>query len=111
MNTINLSLLKLHSNFILGYYRVNYDKENWRLIQQQLMMDHTIIPPINRAQIIDDSMNLARSGLLDYATALNITLYLTKERDYLPWASAFSAFSYITSMMSTSSSNDLLMVN
>jgi len=60
MNTINLSLLKLHSNFILGYYRVNYDKENWRLIQQQLMMDHTIIPPINRAQIIDDSMNLHR---------------------------------------------------
>lgn len=81
------------------------------MIQQQLMTNHSVIPPINRAQIIDDSMNLARSGLLDYATALNLTLYLVKERDYLPWASAFSAFSYVTSMMSTSSSNDLLMVN
>ena len=31
-----------------------------------------------RAQIIDDALNLAKSGLLDYQTALSVTKYLSK---------------------------------
>ena len=47
-----------------GYYRVNYDKQNWELIIKQLNEDHTKIHVINRAQIIDDAINLARSGII-----------------------------------------------
>nr|XP_027218922.1 aminopeptidase N-like [Penaeus vannamei] len=43
-----------------GYYRVNYDDRNWGLLIQQLKDDHKVIHVINRAQIIDDAMNLGR---------------------------------------------------
>ena len=45
---------------------------------------------INRAQIIDDAINLARSGLLSYEIALGVTSYLNKEVEYIPWAAALS---------------------
>ncbi|KAK7027940.1 hypothetical protein SK128_026275 [Halocaridina rubra] len=47
-----------------GYYRVNYDSKNWHLLIQQLKTDHEVIHTINRAQIIDDAMDLAKAGEL-----------------------------------------------
>lgn len=46
-----------------GFYRVNYDNDNWNLLIQQLNSDHQVIHVINRAQIINDAMELARAGL------------------------------------------------
>jgi aminopeptidase N len=43
-----------------GFYRVNYDDDNWNALLRQLRTDHTVIHPINRAQIINDAWNLAR---------------------------------------------------
>lgn len=57
----------IFNNNQTGYYRVNYDQQNWDLITDQLLKDHTAISPINRAQIINDAMNLARAGKL-YST-------------------------------------------
>jgi len=85
-----------------GYYRVNYDKKNWDLLASQLNKDHTSIHVINRAQIIDDALNLAKSGLLDYDTALSVTGYLSKEEEYIPWASALSGLKYLNKMLKTS---------
>merc|ERR1712038_1268486 len=82
-----------------GYYRVNYDKKNWQLIAQQLNRDHLSIHVVNRAQIIDDAINLAKSGHLDYQTALSVTGYLSKEVEYVPWVSALNGLSYINTMM------------
>ena len=45
-----------------GYYRVNYDDNNWKLLIKQLKADHTKIHVNNRAQLIDDALNLARAG-------------------------------------------------
>ncbi|KAK2107487.1 hypothetical protein P7K49_012652 [Saguinus oedipus] len=45
---------------VTGYYRVNYDDDNWRKIQTRLQTDRSAIPVINRAQIINDAFNLAR---------------------------------------------------
>jgi len=85
-----------------GYYRVNYDKQNWKMLAKQLMQDHTSIHVINRAQIMDDALNLAKSGLLDYETALSVTGYLSKEVEYIPWASALSGLKYLNKMLKTS---------
>ncbi|XP_069977183.1 aminopeptidase N [Penaeus vannamei] len=71
-----------------GYYRVNYDDHNWGLLIQQLKDDHKAIHPINRAQIIDDAMNLARAGQLSYGIALGVFAYLRNETEYLPWTAA-----------------------
>ncbi|XP_064114526.1 aminopeptidase N-like isoform X2 [Macrobrachium nipponense] len=71
-----------------GFYRVNYDDDNWNLIIEQLKADHEVIHTINRAQIIDDAMDLARAGHLSYEIALDIYTYLGNETEYVPWKSA-----------------------
>ena len=50
---------------------------------------------INRAQLIDDALNLAKAGYLGYETALGMTEYLDAEDEFVPWSSAKTAFSYI----------------
>lgn len=44
----------------MGYYRVNYDKQNWLKIIVQLKEDHTVFTPTERAALIFDSFTLAR---------------------------------------------------
>ena len=44
-----------------GYYKVNYDDNNWQLLIAQLGTDHTPIHVLNRAQLIDDALDLARA--------------------------------------------------
>nr|CAD7396260.1 unnamed protein product [Timema cristinae] len=79
-----------------GYYRVNYDAQNWQLITNQLNSDQfDVIHVLNRAQLLDDSLNLARAGILDYVSALDVTSYLYRETDYIPWYSAFNAFNFL----------------
>ncbi|KAG8230287.1 hypothetical protein J437_LFUL010190 [Ladona fulva] len=83
-----------------GFYRVNYDPTNWKMLTAQLESDKfTEISPINRAQLLDDALNLARASLLDYGTALGVTRYLSQETEYLPWKAAFSALGYLDSML------------
>jgi len=86
-----------------GYYRVNYDQRNWELLAQQLDRDHTSIHVINRAQIMDDSLNLAKSGLLEYRTALSLTSYLAREVEYIPWSAALSGLSHLNKMLKRTS--------
>ena len=69
----------------VGYYRVKYDNTNFHLILEQLRKDHKAIPVGNRAQLIDDYLNIARASLIPYTDALDLTAYLDKERDYVPW--------------------------
>jgi aminopeptidase N len=89
-----------------GYYRVNYDAENWKALTTVLNDDHTKINELNRAQIIDDSQQLARAEQLDYDTALGLTEYLDKEADYIPWQSATRSFTYIDLMLNDASSSN-----
>ncbi|MED6242731.1 hypothetical protein ATANTOWER_009020, partial [Ataeniobius toweri] len=42
-----------------GYFRVNYDLQNWKLLIQQLHSNPQIISVGNRAGLIDDAFNLA----------------------------------------------------
>ncbi|RXG55869.1 Aminopeptidase N [Armadillidium vulgare] len=62
-----------------GYFRVNYDNDNWLLIIQQLIENHKVFDDITRAQIIDDSFALAYSEELDYEIPLTIISYLRRE--------------------------------
>jgi len=87
-----------------GFYRVNYDKRNWELLAKQLVRDHSAIHVINRAQILDDAFNLAKSGMLDYEVALSLTAYLGHETEYIPWKAALSGLSYINTMLKRTAS-------
>lgn len=70
-----------------SYYRVNYDDNLWNLLIEQLHGDFSKIHLLNRAQLVDDSLNLARAGKIDYNVPFAILEYLAKENDYIPWAS------------------------
>ncbi|XP_055587386.1 aminopeptidase N-like [Uranotaenia lowii] len=73
-----------------GYYRVNYDDRLWNLIIAQLLQDMSVIRNTNRAQLIDDSFNLARTGRIGYNTPMRLLAYLSTERDLVPWRAASS---------------------
>ncbi|XP_022834841.1 aminopeptidase N [Spodoptera litura] len=85
-----------------GFYRVNYDLQNWKLLIKVLKDPARFqeIHIINRAQLVDDAMNLALTGRLDYRTALDVTSYLAHERSYVPWKAGLSALGYIDTMLS-----------
>lgn len=72
-----------------SYYRVNYDESLWNALINQLNgNDYEEIHLLNRAQLVDDSLNLARAGIIDYSISFRVLEYLSKEADYIPWASA-----------------------
>ncbi|XP_070619155.1 aminopeptidase N [Erythrolamprus reginae] len=87
---------------VMGYFRVNYDLGNWNRLMDQLNENHTMIPTLNRAQIIEDAFNLARAKYVDSNLALNTTRYLSQERDYLPWDTALDNLHYFRLMFDRS---------
>lgn len=90
----------------LGYYRVNYDETNWKLISKQLQQDHEVLSVLNRAQLLDDSLNIARTGALAYSVVFELAEYLRMERDFTPWSSALKAFNYLDRMLYQTASRD-----
>ncbi|KAB1257137.1 Aminopeptidase N [Camelus dromedarius] len=87
---------------VTGYYQVNYDDNNWRMIQSQLQIDPSAIPVINRAQVIYDGFNLANAHIVSVTLALNNTLFLNKETEYMPWQAALNSLSYFKLMFDRS---------
>jgi len=64
-----------------------------------LQDNHKKIHRTNRAQILDDSLTLARAGQLEYTLALENIEYLADEVDYMPWAAAIGELNYIGRML------------
>ncbi|XP_046631005.1 aminopeptidase N-like [Daphnia pulicaria] len=82
-----------------NYYRVAYDPTNYGLIRDQLIADHQRVSANNRAQLLDDSFNLALTELIPYTDALDLTLYLKYEREYVPWHAVLSELNYVDIML------------
>ena len=45
------------------------------------------------------NLSICRAGQLDMSTALGLTNYLDKEREYVPWSSALGHLGFIGSML------------
>uniref|UniRef100_A0A8C9WG68 Aminopeptidase n=1 Tax=Scleropages formosus TaxID=113540 RepID=A0A8C9WG68_SCLFO len=82
-----------------GYYRVNYDLENWRRLVMQLETQHQEIPVISRGQLIDDAFNLAVARQINFTLALDTTKFLRKETEFIPWNSAIKSFQYLKHLL------------
>jgi hypothetical protein len=78
-----------------GFYRVNYDHTNWRL----LISNFQQLADVTRAQLLDDALNLALSGRLTYTIALDVTAQLITDVDYLPWSAALTALERLDTML------------
>ncbi|XP_030623171.1 aminopeptidase N isoform X1 [Chanos chanos] len=93
---------------VTGYYRVNYDLDNWNRLLDQLSKDHHVIPVINRAQIVDDAFNLARAKMIPVSLALNTIKYLSHEREYMPWETALDNLDYFYLMFDQTATYDIM---
>lgn len=64
-----------------GFYRVNYDSENWNL----LLKAYEKLPRLSKMQLINDGFNLAIAGHLSYDVPLSIVEKSRDENDILLW--------------------------
>lgn len=106
-----------------GYYRVNYDNDLWSQIIKELhneieeksktlMTFSKLLHPAQikssepieapqRAQLIDDSLDLARTSRLSYEIPLQLLTYLTDlEHDYVPWEAAHNGLNRLYNAIS-----------
>lgn len=74
-------------NFFLfkGYYRVNYEEDNWELLTKQLHSAPWKIHQLNRAQLINDACMFVKDGFLPHHIMFNLLRYLSQETDPIPW--------------------------
>ncbi|KAL4228484.1 Endoplasmic reticulum aminopeptidase 1 [Mactra antiquata] len=91
-----ISWIKGNSGFY-GYYRVNYDDAGWKGLIQQLHKNHSVFSVRERASMIDDVFMLARAGLVKYDTALDLSVYIVNEEDYIPWQTLLDNMKFIES--------------
>lgn len=75
-----------------GYYRINYSAENWKQITAALSTENAgNIHSTNRAQLIDDAFDFAKSKMIKLEIPLNLLTYMSvyHEVDYLVLLTAY----------------------
>ncbi|KAK4878637.1 hypothetical protein RN001_011143 [Aquatica leii] len=73
-------LNKQHS----GYFRVNYDAVNWNRLAKFLRTSKfRMIHVLNRAQLINDAFHLVQDGKLSAQIAMDLSIYIKQETDYI----------------------------
>ncbi|XP_050463390.1 glutamyl aminopeptidase-like isoform X2 [Cataglyphis hispanica] len=86
-----------------GYYRVNYDAENWQRIAKYLnSTEYTKVHVLNRAKIIDDAFYFMITQQLESSIFWNLTSYLKQETSYIAWYPMIKAIEYMSSIFSFS---------
>nr|ADK11707.1 aminopeptidase N [Gastrophysa viridula] len=86
----------LLNNHATGFYRVNYDGELRQRIGRLLKsVDFGGIPEVNRAQIVDDLFNLARTNRVRYSEVFEMIQFLADDLSYFSWTPAFYGFSFL----------------
>lgn len=90
--------MKLNADQI-GFYRVNYDEDNWKALADQLKKNHTVLSEADRANLIDDAFELAKSDKMTQLQALQLTEYLNNEKAYVPFVTALASLGYIGGML------------
>ncbi|CAF1627157.1 unnamed protein product, partial [Adineta ricciae] len=90
---------------LLGFFRTNYDRQNWMLIREQLKSNHKSFTVIERAGLIDDAFNLARANILETSLVLDLINYVQNEDAYIVWERIVNGLSYIEQMIASKSSN------
>ncbi|KAJ8921422.1 hypothetical protein NQ315_003040 [Exocentrus adspersus] len=82
-----------------GYYIVNYDEKNWKALIQNIMD----LPTLTRAQLISDSMELARANMLDYDIPLRMIARMAVQDTnimFVPTWVAFKKLKFLSDILS-----------
>ncbi|XP_023219347.1 aminopeptidase N-like [Centruroides sculpturatus] len=65
----------------IGFYIVNYDKRNWKLLAKQLQSNHNVFSPTNRFKLLNDAVTLYTLDYIEFATLLDFYLYIPSETE------------------------------
>ncbi|XP_026835049.1 glutamyl aminopeptidase isoform X1 [Drosophila erecta] len=84
------SWIKINTNQV-GFYRVNYDSNQWSELISALKNSRETFSTADRAHLLNDANTLAAAGQLSYSVALDLISYLESEQDYVPWSVGTSA--------------------
>ncbi|XP_037945830.1 glutamyl aminopeptidase-like [Teleopsis dalmanni] len=76
--------IKINVNQV-GFYRVNYADNTWHEIIAHLTATPETFSIADRAHLLNDVFALADANQLSYDIALDMTKYLEKENDFVPW--------------------------
>ncbi|UJR17212.1 hypothetical protein I4U23_004107 [Adineta vaga] len=90
---------------LLGFFRTNYDRQNWKMISEQLKSNYKSFTVIERAGLIDDAFNLARANILETSLVFNLISYVHSEDAYIVWERIIAGLSYIEQMIASKSSD------
>lgn len=105
---------------LVGFFRTNYDRENWKRLIQQLRTDHHTFSVVERAGLVDDVLNLARASkqissflphappplLIDVLSAslvFDLLKYSGAEEEYIVWERILAGLQYMEQMVAPSS--------
>jgi len=69
-------------------------------LAQQLNTYHRIFSGADRSNLVDDAFALANVGRLNFVEALEMTKYLPKEKDYVPYSTVLRALESTGSLLS-----------
>ncbi|XP_075168466.1 aminopeptidase N-like [Haematobia irritans] len=75
-----------------GFYRINYDEQNWKLLIRGLVEKPYQIHPRNRAQLMHDAYRFSASQRLSHSILMEMLTYLSQEDQYAPWSTANGIF-------------------
>uniref|UniRef100_A0A4W5KK14 Aminopeptidase n=1 Tax=Hucho hucho TaxID=62062 RepID=A0A4W5KK14_9TELE len=67
-----------------GYYMVHYEGEGWRSLTSLLLTNHRALSSNDRTSLINNAFQLVSVGKVGLDTALDLSLYLSKETDIMP---------------------------
>ncbi|XP_032687730.1 glutamyl aminopeptidase-like [Odontomachus brunneus] len=100
ISTLNSS----HSLFVdmeqFGYYRVNYDSQNWLLLADHLQSAILApIPVLSRAQIVNDAFYFTTAGKIEPPLFFNVIKFLNNETNYIVWYPMFNILSYMSTFL------------
>ncbi|GFW97489.1 glutamyl aminopeptidase [Trichonephila clavipes] len=84
INAMKDDVVKFNPGFI-GFYVVKYDDADWKRLGKKLIENHEVLPVSDRYNLLHDAFALAETDRLPYSVALDLTRYLSHERDPLPW--------------------------
>uniref|UniRef100_A0A914XI57 ERAP1-like C-terminal domain-containing protein n=1 Tax=Plectus sambesii TaxID=2011161 RepID=A0A914XI57_9BILA len=84
----------------IGYYRVNYDANNWNQLITAISQSASLFDLRARSQLIDDAFAIARTDKLNYSVPFQLVGYLPTETSWIPWSTAMTALQYIGIMLS-----------
>lgn len=102
--------IKINKNQV-GFYRVNYEIDEWKKLSEALSKDLAPFSDADRAHLLNDAFSLAEAVQLDYNVPLDLTKYLEKETKNVPWSVAASKLLKMYNLLASTNNLPKLIVS